>query len=71
MDAYTQVPHRVFIELPEELSDTASSIDVQNDADVARSERNVLQWMAYLPSAATSASGSFARARYLLLSSDL
>jgi hypothetical protein len=49
MDTYTQVPQRVFVELPEELSATASPIDVQNDADVARSERNILQWMAYLP----------------------
>jgi hypothetical protein len=49
MDTYTQVPKRVFVELPEELSETASSIDLQNDADVARPERNVLRWMAYLP----------------------
>jgi len=49
MDTYTQVPKRVFVELPEELSETASSIDLKNDADVARSERNVLRWMAYLP----------------------
>jgi hypothetical protein len=49
MYSYTEVPQRVFVELPEELSATASSIDVQNDADVARSEKNVLQWMAYLP----------------------
>jgi hypothetical protein len=51
MDTYTEVPQRVFVELPEELSATASLIDVQHDADVARSERNVLQWMAYLPEA--------------------
>jgi hypothetical protein len=49
MDTYTQAPQRVFVELPEELSETASSIDLQNDADVARSEKNVRQWMAYLP----------------------
>jgi len=49
MDTYTQVPKRVFVELPEELSETASSIDLKNDADVARSERNVLRWMEYLP----------------------
>jgi hypothetical protein len=49
MDTYTEVPQRVFVELSEELLATASPIDVQNDADVARSERNVLQWMAYLP----------------------
>jgi hypothetical protein len=49
MDTYTQVPQRVFVELSEELSATASPIDVQNDAEIARSERNILQWMAYLP----------------------
>ena len=44
----TQLPQRVFIDLLEELSAT-SSMDAQNDADVARSEKNVLQWIAYLP----------------------
>jgi hypothetical protein len=48
MDTYTQVPQRVFIDLLEGLS-APSSMDVRNDADVARSERNVLQWMEYLP----------------------
>jgi hypothetical protein len=47
METYTQVPQRVFIDL-EELSGS-SSMDAQNDADVARSEKNILQWMAYLP----------------------
>jgi hypothetical protein len=49
MDTYTQVPQRVFVELPEELSETASLIDLEDDADVARSESNILRWMAYLP----------------------
>jgi hypothetical protein len=48
MDTYTQVPQRVFIDLLEGLS-APSSMDVRNDANVARSERNVLQWMEYLP----------------------
>jgi hypothetical protein len=48
MDTYTQVPQRVFVDLLEGLSET-SSMDVQNDSDVARSEKNVLQWMEYLP----------------------
>jgi hypothetical protein len=48
MDSYTQVPQRVFIDLLEGLS-APSSMDVQNDADVARSEKNILQWMDYLP----------------------
>jgi hypothetical protein len=47
METYTQVPQRVFIDL-EEISGS-SSMDAQNDADVARSEKNILQWMAYLP----------------------
>jgi hypothetical protein len=48
MNTYTQVPQRVFIDVLAGLSAT-SSMDVQNDTDVARSEKNVLQWMAYLP----------------------
>lgn len=52
MDTHTlrtrQLPQRVFIDLLEELSAT-SSMDAQNDADVARSEKNILQWTAYLP----------------------
>jgi hypothetical protein len=48
MDTYAQVPQRAFIDLPEELS-AASSMGVQNDTDVARSEKNILQWMEYLP----------------------
>jgi hypothetical protein len=48
MDTYTRVPQRVFIDLLEELP-ASSSMNAQNDADVARSERNVLQWIAYLP----------------------
>jgi hypothetical protein len=48
MDTYTQAPQRVFIDVLAGLSAT-SSMDVQNDTDVARSEKNVLQWMAYLP----------------------
>jgi hypothetical protein len=48
MDTYTQAPQRVFVDLLEGLSAT-SSTDAQSDADVARSEKNLLQWMAYLP----------------------
>jgi hypothetical protein len=48
MYTYTQVPQRVFIDRLEGLS-TTSSMDVQNDMNVARSEVNILQWMAYLP----------------------
>jgi hypothetical protein len=48
MDTYPQVPQRVFIDLVE-YPVAPSSMDFQNDADVARSERNILRWMAYLP----------------------
>jgi hypothetical protein len=48
MDTYNQAPQRVFIDLLEDQAE-ASSMDAQNDADVARSERNILRWMAYLP----------------------
>jgi hypothetical protein len=48
MDTCTQVPQRVFIDLLEDVTATPS-MDRQNDADVARSERNILEWMTYLP----------------------
>jgi hypothetical protein len=47
MHTYAQVPQRIFIDL-EALSGTLS-MDAQNDTDVARSEKNILQWMTYLP----------------------
>jgi hypothetical protein len=50
MDTYTLVPLRVFEELFAEPTDAAAQIEAQaNDADVARSEENILQWMSYLP----------------------
>jgi len=48
MDTYAQVPQREIVDVLEGLS-TTSSMDAQNDADVARSKKNVLKWMAYLP----------------------
>ena len=48
MDTHPRVPPGVVVDLLEELSATTSR-DAQNDGDVARSEKNVLQWMAYLP----------------------
>jgi hypothetical protein len=48
MDTHTQMPQRVFVDLLEKLSAT-SPMDAKNDPDVARSEKNVIQWMAYLP----------------------
>jgi hypothetical protein len=39
-----------FVEIPWEPSDAAVSIDVRaNEADAARSDENMLQWMSYLP----------------------
>jgi hypothetical protein len=50
MDTYTQVLRRVFVEFPQEIPDSVSSADVgTNDFDVVHSEKNVLQWKAYLP----------------------
>jgi hypothetical protein len=48
MNTYTQVQQNVFIDLLEDLP-ANSSLDAQSEADVARSERNILQWMEYLP----------------------
>ena len=48
IDTYTQVPRRVFIDVLKDLN-AVSSMDAQNDADVARSERNIPKWMAHLP----------------------
>jgi hypothetical protein len=50
MEADTQVLQRVFVRIPVGSSDTASPIDMRvSDADVVRSENNILQWMSYLP----------------------
>ena len=39
-----------FAETPSERSEAAVSIDVQaNEADAARSDRNMSQWLSYLP----------------------
>jgi hypothetical protein len=39
-----------YVEIPWEPLDGAVSIDVRaNEADAARSDRNMLQWMSYLP----------------------
>ena len=50
METYSNVPQRVFAELFREPSDVAAPVVAWvNDAEVARSEENILQWMAYLP----------------------
>jgi hypothetical protein len=48
MDTYTLAPQRLFFNVLEKLSAT-SSMDAQNGADIARSEKTILQWMEYLP----------------------
>jgi hypothetical protein len=48
--ADTQVQQRVLVDLQTEPSDASAPVEVRvNDADVARSEENILQWMSYLP----------------------
>jgi hypothetical protein len=50
MDTYTLVPLRVFEELFGGPSEAAAPVQAQaNDAEIARSEENILQWMSYLP----------------------
>jgi hypothetical protein len=39
-----------FIEIPQEcLSNPSPMIQCESDADIARSEENILRWMSYLP----------------------
>jgi hypothetical protein len=46
----TNAPLKNFVEFPWEPSDAAVSIDMRADeADAARSDQNMLQWMSYLP----------------------
>lgn len=47
MDTNTQILQRGFLAFPMELSDTDLMLDMRTD--LARSENNILQWMAYLP----------------------
>lgn len=48
MDTSTLV--KKFLEVPREPTDIAARLEAQaNDADAARSEDNILRWMAYLP----------------------
>jgi hypothetical protein len=50
METYTQVPQRVFVEVFGEPPVATMPVETWiNDADVARSEENILQWMSYLP----------------------
>jgi hypothetical protein len=49
METNTQVLQRVFAEFPMESSDSAPPIDLRVNAEVVRSENNILEWMSYLP----------------------
>ena len=50
METYTLVSERDFVELFGEPSDAAAPVEASaKDAEVARSEENILQWMSYLP----------------------
>ena len=50
METYTQASQRAFVELFGEPSvDTMPLEAWTSDADVARSEENILRWMSYLP----------------------
>jgi hypothetical protein len=50
MEPDTVVQQQDFVELPGEPSDAGTAVEVRaNDADAARSEENILQWMSYLP----------------------
>jgi hypothetical protein len=50
MEDDSQVQQRVSAEVSTESSEASATVEVQvSSADAARSEDNVLQWMAYLP----------------------
>jgi hypothetical protein len=50
MEPDTFVQQQDFVELLGEPSDAATPVEPRvNDADTARSEENILQWMSYLP----------------------
>jgi hypothetical protein len=50
MEADSQVQQRFSAEVATEPSEASASVEVQvSSADTARSEDNVLRWMAYLP----------------------
>jgi hypothetical protein len=50
MELDTVVQIQDFLELPGAPSDAATPAEARvNDADPARSEENILQWMSYLP----------------------
>jgi hypothetical protein len=49
METNTQELQRAFAEFQVESSDNATPLDLRVNAEVVRSENNILQWMSYLP----------------------
>jgi hypothetical protein len=50
METYPLARRQDFVELLGETSDATAPVEARvNDADIARSEENILQWMSYLP----------------------
>jgi hypothetical protein len=50
MDTDTQAKQRVSVDLPTEPSGPTVPVEARvSDADLARSEENILQWTSYLP----------------------
>jgi hypothetical protein len=49
MQTDTEGPQRVFAHVPNEMPEAAPIEAAVNDAAIARSEENILQWMQYLP----------------------
>jgi hypothetical protein len=50
MQTDTLARRQDFVELLGETSDAAAPVEAwANDADIARSEENILRWMSYLP----------------------
>jgi hypothetical protein len=45
----TEGPQRVFFEVPNEIPEAAPIEAMAGDADIARSEENILHWLQYLP----------------------
>jgi hypothetical protein len=49
METNAQVLQHAFVEFPVESSDNSPPIDFRVNAEVVRSENNILEWMSYLP----------------------
>jgi hypothetical protein len=50
METYTLVQPQEFVDTPGEPSDAAAPVEARvSNAETARSDENILQWMSYLP----------------------